>query len=265
MDPFAGNNQDPQSLHKYLYCHANPVNNLDPTGRMTLTDLGAAIAVMGFAIYGFHAVHHGGKRAREEAYETAKGTHAISFMAAELQEQMAFDQLVTDDPEVLRFNMEWWHSHAEMNKAVTLYNMQTEMNLLNLIDTTYHGLEVAGIGLGIAGGMAKTPIFWSKPHPKANPAHWETIVKNATHRAANREAKAIYTNRYLSTITSGRCKVRMAPDWAEVMPDGRLRIFEVVSPHQPYNELLEKGWTYRQVLGDNLEYYDILNIGEVVP
>jgi len=32
MDPFAGNNQDPQSLHKYLYAHCNPVNAIDPTG-----------------------------------------------------------------------------------------------------------------------------------------------------------------------------------------------------------------------------------------
>jgi len=32
MDPFAGNRQDPQSLHKYLYCHANPLNGVDPTG-----------------------------------------------------------------------------------------------------------------------------------------------------------------------------------------------------------------------------------------
>ena len=31
-DPFAGSPQDPQSLHKYLYCHANPVNGIDPTG-----------------------------------------------------------------------------------------------------------------------------------------------------------------------------------------------------------------------------------------
>ena len=30
-DPFAGNNQDPQSLHKYLYCHNNPVNATDPS------------------------------------------------------------------------------------------------------------------------------------------------------------------------------------------------------------------------------------------
>jgi len=35
MDPFPGNNQDPQSLHKYLYCHANPVNAIDPSGAMT--------------------------------------------------------------------------------------------------------------------------------------------------------------------------------------------------------------------------------------
>ncbi len=34
MDPFAGNNQDPQSLHKYLYAHCNPINGMDPSGQM---------------------------------------------------------------------------------------------------------------------------------------------------------------------------------------------------------------------------------------
>jgi RHS repeat-associated protein len=32
LDPASGNHTDPQSLHKYLYCHANPVNGVDPTG-----------------------------------------------------------------------------------------------------------------------------------------------------------------------------------------------------------------------------------------
>jgi len=32
MDPFRGHNRDPQSLHKYAYCYANPVNNTDPSG-----------------------------------------------------------------------------------------------------------------------------------------------------------------------------------------------------------------------------------------
>ncbi len=35
MDPYAGNKQDPQSLHKYLYVHNNPVNGIDPAGLFT--------------------------------------------------------------------------------------------------------------------------------------------------------------------------------------------------------------------------------------
>jgi RHS repeat-associated protein len=33
LDPFPGNMQDPQSLHKYLYVHGDPVQGVDPTGR----------------------------------------------------------------------------------------------------------------------------------------------------------------------------------------------------------------------------------------
>jgi RHS repeat-associated protein len=33
MDTFAGNNEDPLSLHKYLYCKGNPVNGGDPSGK----------------------------------------------------------------------------------------------------------------------------------------------------------------------------------------------------------------------------------------
>lgn len=45
MDPFGGNRQDPQSLHKYLYCHANPVNNVDPSGRVTIMEKIAVFAM----------------------------------------------------------------------------------------------------------------------------------------------------------------------------------------------------------------------------
>jgi len=31
-DNYEGNNEDPLSLHKYLYCQANPVNRIDPSG-----------------------------------------------------------------------------------------------------------------------------------------------------------------------------------------------------------------------------------------
>jgi RHS repeat-associated protein len=55
-DPHLGNYQDPQSLHKYLYCHANPLNNIDPTGRQiggsySLTEV-LAISAIGAVLAG---------------------------------------------------------------------------------------------------------------------------------------------------------------------------------------------------------------------
>jgi len=44
-DPFAGNTQDPQSLHKYAYCHANPTNATDPSGEFSTINLVVAFAV----------------------------------------------------------------------------------------------------------------------------------------------------------------------------------------------------------------------------
>jgi RHS repeat-associated protein len=40
LDPYAGNIYDPQSLHKYAYCHTDPVNAVDPSGESyTLNDV----------------------------------------------------------------------------------------------------------------------------------------------------------------------------------------------------------------------------------
>jgi len=50
MDPFAGNNQDPQSLHKYLYVHNNPVNGIDPSGEFTITNVTVSMAITAAAI-----------------------------------------------------------------------------------------------------------------------------------------------------------------------------------------------------------------------
>jgi RHS repeat-associated protein len=45
LDPAAGSPQDPISLHKYLYCGANPVMNTDPTGTMSLGELAAVTSI----------------------------------------------------------------------------------------------------------------------------------------------------------------------------------------------------------------------------
>jgi RHS repeat-associated protein len=47
MDPFSGITQDPVSLHRYLYAHSNPVNGIDPSGYLTLTELSITMTVGG--------------------------------------------------------------------------------------------------------------------------------------------------------------------------------------------------------------------------
>jgi len=65
MDPFAGSPQDPQSLHKYLYCHANPVNNIDPTGNFSvgaIAIIALKVAISLAVFYTFYSIGNIGKR-----------------------------------------------------------------------------------------------------------------------------------------------------------------------------------------------------------
>jgi hypothetical protein len=43
MDTYTGTQQDPASLHKYLYVHANPVMYTDPSGNITLMEIGIGL------------------------------------------------------------------------------------------------------------------------------------------------------------------------------------------------------------------------------
>ena len=47
LDPVMGNTWDPASLHKYLYCAGDPINNADPDGRF----IGAVVAITAIGIY----------------------------------------------------------------------------------------------------------------------------------------------------------------------------------------------------------------------
>jgi RHS repeat-associated protein len=46
LDPFAGNINDPQSLHKYLFVHDNPVMRIDPTGCFISMTMGSFMTAM---------------------------------------------------------------------------------------------------------------------------------------------------------------------------------------------------------------------------
>lgn len=43
MDPYSGRLLEPQTLHKHLYSHADPVNQSDPSGRFTIAGLVSGI------------------------------------------------------------------------------------------------------------------------------------------------------------------------------------------------------------------------------
>jgi len=47
MDSYEGNSFDPISLHKYLYCHADPVNGIDPSGLYTLSEVMVTNMIVG--------------------------------------------------------------------------------------------------------------------------------------------------------------------------------------------------------------------------
>jgi RHS repeat-associated protein len=46
-DPFGGYIRDPISLHRYLYASADPIDRTDPSGRFTLTEVSATLAIQG--------------------------------------------------------------------------------------------------------------------------------------------------------------------------------------------------------------------------
>jgi RHS repeat-associated protein len=46
MDSYEGNNQEPLSLHKYLYVYANPINGIDPSGNFTIFQSVATLGVI---------------------------------------------------------------------------------------------------------------------------------------------------------------------------------------------------------------------------
>jgi RHS repeat-associated protein len=68
LDPFFGNLNDPQSLHKYLYTHGNPINGIDPSGLMAM-----AMSIGGL---GFGA----GGETKYNAGVMATGTRVISTL-----------------------------------------------------------------------------------------------------------------------------------------------------------------------------------------
>lgn len=55
-DPFEGRQKDPRSLNRYAYAHNDPLQHVDPTGRMSVLGLGATALGLGtIATLAYHA------------------------------------------------------------------------------------------------------------------------------------------------------------------------------------------------------------------
>ncbi|MDM4019315.1 RHS repeat-associated core domain-containing protein [Roseiconus lacunae] len=75
LDLFAGNMQDPQSLHKYAYVHGDPIQGTDPSGLVGGFSVGGMVTTIGIGA-GFGAITGAGFGA---AYATAKGLEGKAF------------------------------------------------------------------------------------------------------------------------------------------------------------------------------------------
>ena len=84
QDPLSGSNDDPVSLHRYLYANADPIDNYDPTGKETLCEIlvaniiGISVgAVVGAVTYGVR--YHNIKYAATGAIVGAQFGFAIQY------------------------------------------------------------------------------------------------------------------------------------------------------------------------------------------
>ncbi len=271
LDPYSGNTSDPQSLHKYTYCHADPINAIDPSGNLSYTEIMAVTAIIGFiALIAYGPLRNKREQIKQQIQE-ARGADAISFLSQGVRSQMEWEMMETRDDDVRGMSLAFYQEFGHQQQVVTYQNLQAEDNLLAGIQYTFEAASLVNIGLGTAGaavsltsGMSK--IVWCKPHPPQNMEHWATIKWNAIWRATTKsDIKVIYTNRSISTVTNKVYRCTLQPDLVEVTTSDRFRIFEIRSPWQTHQELLEKGWEYKQALGGQLEYFDVLEIGQQVP
>ncbi len=80
MDDYAGNNSDPQSLHKYLYVHANPVNGIDPTGNFeSIVGIMAATSIRSILVSIQGTVGEYAQFAAESAYAGLSLNQALIY------------------------------------------------------------------------------------------------------------------------------------------------------------------------------------------
>ena len=76
MDTYQGRIHEPQTLHKYLYVHADPVNNIDPSGEVALNAVIGHITVLAT----ISGVAHGGYQIYQGNYARGAAEVTVSLL-----------------------------------------------------------------------------------------------------------------------------------------------------------------------------------------
>jgi RHS repeat-associated protein len=86
MDSYEGDQKEPSSLHKYVYCANDPVNKVDPSGQMTIASALTTVHIIGTRVE-FEAARAGTYStgvAQARALAEIVGVATVGYLAADL-------------------------------------------------------------------------------------------------------------------------------------------------------------------------------------
>lgn len=120
LDPFFGNSQDPQSFHKYLYVHGDPIQGVDPSG-LFITQL----------------------------YLRTKQAATNLAAYASIYARLASFQLIS------RFSLAWNGVATQATAILSYYGFQFAARFPTWIPRIEQSLDIIDLGLATLDGMSE--------------------------------------------------------------------------------------------------------------
>jgi RHS repeat-associated protein len=153
-DTFAGNDFDPQSLHKYTYCHGDPINGIDPSGQFTLGELVFVVAVISIiAGLTLPALMNANKNADRTVFH-ASGANALEYALARDPNSVKLDGVISDGQRTAN-DMALYY--GELDRQIDLVSGNNTILAVNSIESIYTANDIISAGLG--GGARVTRML----------------------------------------------------------------------------------------------------------
>ncbi|MCL4854059.1 MAG: hypothetical protein KJZ78_22095 [Bryobacteraceae bacterium] len=158
LDPFAGNLNDPLSLHKYLYTHGDPINGTDPTGLETLVGMLCANTINAIINRMDWAASYAAKQFAWASVET--GFEVIIGKLISAATGIPFDMDTDDIARSLATNFASNLATSKLQKMHLLRNL-LDFSIRTISDVAFGGQDIlwaAGlnlVSLGVSELLAK--------------------------------------------------------------------------------------------------------------